>query len=106
MRCAKAQKYISDHTDKLLNREQVQALEQHLKGCAACSELLNEMRMIAEEAKEMESVLPSENLWSAIESHITRSDRKGRNWLSGVGQSFRFSFYSRELAFSMTRSNA
>ena len=102
MRCAKAQRYISDHTDKLLNREQTQALEQHLKECPACTELLNEMKMIAEEAKKMESVLPSENLWATIESQIVRNSRKDESRLNEAGRFFRFSLYSRELAFSMS----
>ena len=102
MRCAKAQRYISDHTDKLLNREQTQALEQHLKECPACTELLNEMKMIAEEAKKMESVLPSENLWATIESQIIRNGRKDESRLNEAGRFFRFSLYSRELAFSMS----
>lgn len=100
MRCAKAQRYISDHTDKLLDGEQTQALEQHLKECPACKELLDEMQMIAGEAKNMKSVLPSDNLWISIEGQIHRSARKSRSWPKGIGQFFRFSLYSRELAFS------
>ena len=100
MRCTKAQRLISDHTDKLLNGRQTQALEQHLKECPACTQLLNEMQMIAGEAKKMESVLPSENLWARIESQIPKNGRKSRSWPSGIGRFFRFSLYSRELAFS------
>ena len=74
MRCAKAQRLISDHIDKLLNGRQIQALEQHLKECAACTELLNEMQMITGEAKNMKSVLPSENLWAAIKSEILKNE--------------------------------
>ena len=102
MRCTKAQRLISDHTDKLLNGRQTQALEQHLKECPACTELLNEMQMIAGEAKVMESVMPSENLWAGIESQIPKNDRKSRSWPSGIRRFFRFSLYSRELAFSVS----
>ena len=102
MRCTKAQRLISDHTDKLLNGRQTQALEQHLKECPACTELLNEMQMIAGEAKDMESVLPSENLWAGVESQIPKNDRKRRSWPSEIGRFFRFSLYSRELAFSVS----
>jgi tetratricopeptide (TPR) repeat protein len=100
MRCTKAQRYISDHTDNLLDGEQTQALEQHLKECPACKELLDEMQMIAGEAKNMKSVLPSDNLWISIEGQIHRNARKSRSWLNGIGQFFRFSLYARELAFS------
>lgn len=100
MRCAKAQRLISDHIDRLLNRRKTQALEQHLKECSACGELLNEMRMIAGGAKVMKSVLPSENLWSGIESEIRKNTRKSPLWWSRIREFFRFSFYSRELAFS------
>ena len=100
MRCLKAQKLISDHTDNLLKGRQTQALEQHLKECSACKELLNEMRMIAREAKNLESVLPSEDLWERIESRIPEKSRRSRSRLSGIGRFFRFSVYSRELAFS------
>jgi tetratricopeptide (TPR) repeat protein len=100
MRCAKAQRYISDHTDNLLSGEQIQALEQHLKECPACKELLDEMQMIKGEAKNMKSVLPSDNLWISIEGQIHRNARKNRSWLNGIRQFFRFSLYSRELAFS------
>ncbi len=102
MRCTKAQRLISDHIDKLLNGRQTQALEQHLKDCPACTELLNDMQMIAGEAKNMESVLPSENLWAGIENQIPKNDRKSRSWPSGIRWSFRFSLYSRELAFSVS----
>jgi hypothetical protein len=102
MRCAKAQRLISDHIDKLLNGRQTQALERHLSGCSACTELLNDMQMIAGEAKNMKSVLPSENLWAGIESQISRNDRKIKNWPNEIGQFFRFSLYSRELAFSVS----
>ena len=100
MRCVKAQRLISDHIDKLLNGRQTQALEQHLKECPACTELFNEMQMIAGEAKNMKSVLPSEKLWAGIQSQIERNERKSGNWVSEIGQFFRFSLYSRELAFS------
>ena len=102
MRCEKAQRLISDHTDKLLNGHQTQALEQHLKECAACTELFNEIQMIVREAKNMKSVLPSEKLWTGIQNQIDRSERKHRNWASEIGQFFRFPLYSRELAFSVS----
>lgn len=102
MRCEKAQRLISDHTDKLLNGRQTQALEQHLKECPACTELLHDMQMIAAEAKEMESVLPSENLWASIEIQIHKNDRKSRNWPSRIRGFSPFSIYSRELAFSVS----
>ena len=94
MRCAKAQRLISDHIDKLLNGRQTQALEQHLRGCSVCTELLNDMQMIAGEAKNMKSVLPSENLWAGIESQISRNDRKIKNWPNEIGEFSRFSLYS------------
>jgi len=102
MRCAKAQRLISDHTDKHLNGRQAQTLEQHVTECPVCAELLNEMQMIAREAKNMKSVLPSENLWAGIESQIDRNERKSGNWANGIGQFFRFPLYSRELAFSVS----
>jgi len=102
MRCEKAQRLISDHTDKLLNRHQTQALEQHLKECSACKELFNEIQVIVREAKNMKSVLPSEKLWTGIQNQIDRSERKNRNWASEIGQFFRFPLYSRELAFSVS----
>jgi tetratricopeptide (TPR) repeat protein len=102
MRCTKAQRLISNHIDKLLDGRQTQVLEQHLKECKACTELLNDMQMIAGEAKNMESVLPSEKLWAGIENQILKNDRKSRSWPSGTGSFFRFSLYSRELAFSVS----
>ena len=102
MRCAKAQRLISDYTDKLLNGRQTKAVEQHLKECPACTELLNDMQMIAGEAKNMESVMPSENLWAGIENQILKNDRKSRGRPDGIRWSFRFSLYSRELAFSVS----
>jgi predicted anti-sigma-YlaC factor YlaD len=101
MKCAKAQRLISDQIDRLLNGRETQALEQHLKECPACTELLNDMQMITGEAKSMEAVLPSENLWAGIESQIHKNDRKSRSRPSGMRWSFLFSLYSRELAFSV-----
>ena len=102
MRCAKAHRLISNHIDKLLNGRQTQALEQHLKECPACTELLDDMQRIARGAKDMESVMPSENLWAGIESQIPKNDWKSRSWPSRTRWSFRFSLYSRELAFSVS----
>jgi predicted anti-sigma-YlaC factor YlaD len=100
MRCTKAQRLISNHIDRLLDGRQTQVLEQHLKACKACTELLNDMQMIAGEAKNMESVLPSENLWAGIKNQILKNDRKSRSRQSEIRWLFRFSLYSRELAFS------
>ncbi|MBN1831388.1 MAG: zf-HC2 domain-containing protein [Deltaproteobacteria bacterium] len=100
MKCTKAQRLISNQIDNLLNGRQTKALEEHLKECPACTESLHEMQMITGVAKNMKSFQPSEYLWAGIEGQIPRNARKSRSWPKRRGQFFRFSLYSRELAFS------
>ena len=76
MRCSQAQRLINDHIDNLLERRQVQKLEGHLQKCPRCRNLLIEMVSIVNEAKQLETIQPSEDLWPAIKEKIPGKDRK------------------------------
>ena len=71
MRCSQAQKLINDHIDLRLNGEQIEGLEQHLEICKSCRELLGDMESIVNEAKRLEIVFPSADLWPSIKERVT-----------------------------------
>lgn len=71
MRCSQAQKLVNDHIDLILNRKQIENLERHLEACGSCRKLLGDMESIVNEAKRLESVSPSEDLWPSIRARVT-----------------------------------
>ena len=78
MKCSKAQRLISDHVDNLLETGQVRDLKSHIKDCPACRELFIDMGSIVKSAKELEPVLPSENLWPAVKRQVLKEIRKDK----------------------------
>ncbi len=76
MRCTKAQKLISDHIDNLLDGRKLQKLDAHLKGCPLCSNVLEEMELMVNGAKQLSSGSPSEDLWPAIKNQMAHEKRK------------------------------
>lgn len=71
MRCSQAQKLVNDHIDLRLNRDQIESLERHLEACGSCRELLEDMKSMVNEAKRLESVSPSADLWPLIKEGVT-----------------------------------
>ena len=76
MKCSKAQKFISDHIDNLLETGRVQRLERHLEKCAGCREFLSDMEAIVHNAKKLDTLNPSDDLWPFIEREMLKKNRK------------------------------
>jgi len=66
MKCSQAHKRISEYIDGLLDESAVHQLEAHLDKCQNCSGLLAEMTSLVKNARQMEKVQPSEDVWLSI----------------------------------------
>lgn len=70
MRCSGARKLISDYVDNNLKTSQRASLEQHLRDCPDCQQLLIEFQGIVRSAKELEEFSPSDQLWGKIKTRL------------------------------------
>jgi hypothetical protein len=102
MRCSKAQILINDHVDHLLERTQVQKLEGHLQKCPHCRDLLADMLSMADEAKQLELIPPSEDLWPVIKDKIEGKYKKAVIRLPEKKPFFGFSLYPARLAYGVS----
>lgn len=87
MRCSKAKRLISDYMDNYLKRRQSARLEKHLHTCADCKKVFEDFREIAESAKELEEITPSQQTWLKIRERLRPEEQKvltlhppGRKW--------------------------
>jgi tetratricopeptide (TPR) repeat protein len=71
MRCSKAQKLISEYIDHTLDARKSLLLEQHLKACSNCRELLEDFEKIVGEAKELKTPSPSAEVWQKIKAGLS-----------------------------------
>lgn len=76
MKCLKAQKLINEHIDNLLKDGQVRKLERHLDNCAGCRDLLSDMGSIVHNAKKLDTLSPSDDLWPVIKNQALKNSRK------------------------------
>lgn len=75
MKCFRARRLISDHIDGELVAETAAKLEDHLRQCLRCRDLLGEMQSLVREAEQAQRVSPRADLWPAILSKTTRVDQ-------------------------------
>lgn len=66
MRCAQAQKLISDYVDGDLDERRAAELEKHMDACPDCREVLEDFRRIVKEARSLKTVIPAEAVWVRI----------------------------------------
>lgn len=78
MKCSTAQKLINEHIDNPLEAGQARRLERHLDGCADCRGFLSEIKSIVNNAKELDSLNPSDDLWPAIKREVLKKNRGAR----------------------------
>jgi len=88
MKCSKARKMISDYVDDNLEARKKSNLEKHIEGCPGCQEVLKDLKKIAEGAKELEDLSPSDHTWLNIEARLAKEaqtvqipERPARKWL-------------------------
>ena len=100
MRCSKAQKLINDHVDNLLEPGLARKLETHLEGCASCRELFLDLEVIINNAGDLDTSDPSEDLWPFIKRQVLKKNREVRIYDKGLFGNF--PVYSRRPAFALS----
>ena len=66
---------LSDYLDGELSAEDCSAVEAHLRGCAHCSEVLNELKRVVARAQSIEPRPPQADLWGGIAERIDAAGR-------------------------------
>jgi hypothetical protein len=61
---------LSEYLDGELSPEEQTAVENHLRGCAACTEVLNDLKRVVVRAQRLESRPPRTDLWPAVAGRI------------------------------------
>lgn len=100
MKCSKAQRLINDNVDNLLEINQIRNLKRHINSCTNCRDLLIDMGAIVDNARELETIEPSEDLWPEIKRQFLKKDRK--NGVQGKSYWRNFPFYPRRPAFALS----
>ena len=91
MTCEQCNEWLGDAVDGTLDAERQAQIDAHCRGCAACRELLNDLKEIRAAAATLDRHTPSPELWRAIAAQwrprrggfaIRRSRwvPPGRNW--------------------------
>jgi anti-sigma factor RsiW len=73
MRCKKAKKLISDYIDGELNSSRRFSLEKHLEECEECRKFMEDYKIIAHTAQELEAGSPSPYVWTRIKQGVKES---------------------------------
>lgn len=102
MKCSRAQRLINDHVDNLLENKQVRRLESHIQRCPNCRDLLIDMRSIVNNAKALETIQPSEDLWPTIKRQVLKKNRKADIQMQGKGFFGNFFPYPKGLPFAVS----
>jgi len=98
MRCARAQRKISEHIDGELGAAGIRRLERHLDKCAACRKVREDLTSLVREAREIETPQPSDRPWAGIKAGLAAARRetpaaaprlKERAWLPGFPPALR-----------------
>jgi hypothetical protein len=91
MRCHKAQRLISEYVDGSLEARKAAELERHVGKCAACRELLEDFRAMAEAAPSLAGPGPGDAVWLRIKGRLSAREaglaaapeRAPRSWSFG-----------------------
>jgi anti-sigma factor RsiW len=75
MTCEQCSELLGEAVDGALDAASRAQVDEHCRGCAACGELLNDLRNIREAAASLERRAPSPEVWRAIQSRIRPSAR-------------------------------
>ena len=89
---------LSDYLDGELPADARAAVEAHLKGCAACTAVLNDLKRVVARASALESRPPQGDLWAGIASRIDAARPGARVVPFGSRESRRIAFTLPQLA--------
>jgi predicted anti-sigma-YlaC factor YlaD len=70
MTCEQCSDWLGDAVDGTLDAGRQAQLDAHCRGCASCSELLNDLKEIRAAAATLERHTPSPELWRAIAARV------------------------------------
>jgi len=100
MKCKHAHKHISDYIDGMLDASAVHQLETHLATCENCSKLLAEMTSLVKDARQMENVQPSKDVWLSIRKELIQKEQETKTRRTQLSDFFNFIKYQRSLAIA------
>ena len=91
MTCEQCNEWLGDAVEGTLDAERQAQIDAHCRGCAACRELLNDLKEIRAAAATLDRHTPSPELWKAIAAKVDDPDvaasRFGRSrWVSNWPQ--------------------
>ena len=89
---------LSDYLDGELSGDQQHAVEIHLRGCAACGAVLNDLKRVVAQAASIETRPPQTDLWAGIAGRIGTSDSPARVVALAPRAARRFAFTLPQLA--------
>jgi len=93
---------LSDYVDGELSDAESADVERHLRQCAACSAVLNDLKRVVASARSLEARPPHGDLWPGVAVRIERIAQPRRSTLLGAALSLsngrRFSFTVSQLA--------
>lgn len=101
MRCSAARKLISDYINGSLQARQSVRLEQHLDVCQDCKHLLKDFKTIAEGAKELEELAPSEQTWLKIKARLKPEEQRVLTFQPHKRARFHLLFYPPKLKYAL-----
>jgi predicted anti-sigma-YlaC factor YlaD len=65
---------LSEYLDGELPPEEQAAVESHLRGCAACTDVLNDLKRVVARAQAIEPRPPQADLWRAVAARVEAGD--------------------------------
>ena len=69
---------LSDYLDGELSADERGAVEAHLRGCAACAAVLNDLKRVVARAQSVDARPPQADLWAGIAARIDAARRRRR----------------------------
>lgn len=91
MTCSDFQERIGDYTDGALDRTSSEALDAHLKTCAACRAMAEDFRDIRLAALGLEKQTPPPRVWAKLSERLDAERRRPR-WMEAAWQSLDFAW--------------
>jgi predicted anti-sigma-YlaC factor YlaD len=74
MTCERYRAWFGDAVEGTLDAERQAQVEAHCSGCAACRELLDDLRKISAAAAALDRLTPSPDVWQAIAAQVKQPD--------------------------------
>jgi hypothetical protein len=83
MTCEQCNEWLGEAVEGTLDAERQAQIDAHCRGCAACRELLNDLKEIRAAAATLDRRTPSPELWNAIAAKVSLASPKRRSRVGG-----------------------